>query len=276
MISETHVRLRVVVASPSDVQSERDAVSQVVDDLNRGIAPERKLLIELSRWETDAHPGFHPEGPQGLIDKKLRIQDCDVLVGIFWHRFGTPSMDAGSGTEHEFRVAYDAWKQSQKPEIMVYFKQRPYKPRSREEIDQWGLVLDFQNHFPKEGLWWPYTSTAVFKDLFRKHLEGFIRDTVPLRASSGEAAPSEPPTGGGQSTYPLVVLQNAYLVPDGIIDEDYIDAIADEVFDHSQAVKVLAYVDTELKKLDAHVTAASRFAGSLRVSKKWITAATVR
>ena len=76
MNSETKVRLlRIVVASPSDVQSERDAVSEVVDDLNRGTASERMLRIELSRWETDAYPGFHPEGPQGLIDKTLRIQD---------------------------------------------------------------------------------------------------------------------------------------------------------------------------------------------------------
>src|SRR5690349_7610407 len=116
MISEKNVRLlRVVVASPSDVQSERDAVSEVVDDLNRGAASERMLRIELSRWETDIYPGFHPAGPQGLIDQKLRIQDCDVLVGIFWHRFGTPTGDAASGTEHEFRVAYDAWQQSQNP-----------------------------------------------------------------------------------------------------------------------------------------------------------------
>jgi hypothetical protein len=155
-----------VVASPSEVKSERDAVSQVVDDLNRGIAPERMLRIELSRWETDVHPGFHPEGPQGLIDKMLRIQDCDVLVGIFWRRFGTPTNDAASGTEHEFRVAYDAWKQSQKPEIMVYFKQRSYKARNSEDTRQWGLVLDLQDNFPKEGLWWPYANTGVFKDLF--------------------------------------------------------------------------------------------------------------
>jgi hypothetical protein len=60
--------LRIVVASPGDVQAERDALTTVVEELNRGIAPDRSLRLELRRWETDAYPGFHPEGPQSLID----------------------------------------------------------------------------------------------------------------------------------------------------------------------------------------------------------------
>jgi hypothetical protein len=82
--------LRIVVASPGDVQAERDALPAVVQELNSGIARERGLRFDLTRWETDAYPGFHPEGLQGLIDPILRIEDCDVLIGIFWKRFGTP------------------------------------------------------------------------------------------------------------------------------------------------------------------------------------------
>jgi HEAT repeat protein len=60
--------LRVVVASPSDVQAERDIMPRIIDEVNRGIAAEKRLSLILNRWETDAHPGFHLEGPQGLID----------------------------------------------------------------------------------------------------------------------------------------------------------------------------------------------------------------
>ena len=107
--------LRIVVASPSDVQAERDALRTVLEELNQGIAGEHGLRLELARWETDAYPGFHPEGPQGLIDAILRIEDCDILIGIFWKRFGTPVQDANSGTEHEFRRAYEAWQQHAPP-----------------------------------------------------------------------------------------------------------------------------------------------------------------
>lgn len=167
--------LRIVVASPGDVQGERNALSTVVEELNRGIAADRGVRFELARWETDAYPGFHPEGPQGLIDPILRIETCDILIGIFWKRFGTPVSDAQSGTEHEFRLGYEAWKREGRPQLMVYFNQRPYTPKTREETDQWGQVLDFQRNFPKEGLWWPYRGRAQFERLVRNHLTLFLR-----------------------------------------------------------------------------------------------------
>jgi hypothetical protein len=166
---ETIKLLRVVVASPSDVQAERNALPAVVEELNRSIAAERNLRLEITRWEQDAYAGFHIDGPQGLIDAILRIADCDIFIGIFWKRFGTPTKDAKSGTEHEFRRAYEAWQQKGRPQIMMYFNQRPYTPKSREETDQWGQVLDFQKNFPNEGLWWPYKGRARFAELSGTH-----------------------------------------------------------------------------------------------------------
>jgi hypothetical protein len=45
------------------------------------------------------------EGPQGLIDERMKIDEADVVIGIFWKRFGTPTSNAASGTEHELRRA---------------------------------------------------------------------------------------------------------------------------------------------------------------------------
>jgi formylglycine-generating enzyme required for sulfatase activity len=180
-----------VVASPGDVQAERNALSTVVEELNHSVARDRSLRLELARWETDAYPGFHPEGPQGLIDPILRIEACDILIGIFWKRFGTPMRDAQSGTEHEFRLGYEAWKRSGRPHIMVYFNQRAYTPKTREETDQWGQVLDFQRNFPKEGLWWPYRGRAQFERLVRNHLTQFLRQQEP-DPSGTQRIPSNP------------------------------------------------------------------------------------
>jgi len=180
--------LRVVLASPSDVQPERDILPSVIEELNRGMGVVLDVDLKLYRWETDAYPGFHPEGPQGLIDSILRIlidsilriDDCDVLIGIFWKRFGTPTHGADSGTEHEFRTAYKAWQESKeqprRPHIMVYFKKAAYSPSSPEELDQWRKVLEFQKEFPKVGLWWPFKTTNKFKELVRTHLSGWLRD----------------------------------------------------------------------------------------------------
>lgn len=166
--------LRIVVASPSDVQTECDLIEEVKAELNQGIAAARGLVLEVTRWETDAFPGFHDKGPQALIDSVLHIEDSDLLIGIFWKRFGKPIFDAKSGTEYEFRTAYEAWKRNKHPQIMVYFNQKPYTPTSREEIEQWGQVLDFKSNFPQEGIWWSYNGKAEFEKLVRSHLTRFV------------------------------------------------------------------------------------------------------
>lgn len=168
--------IRAVVASPSDVQPERNCIEEVAAELNRSIAKNRALHIEISRWETDTYPGFHVEGPQGWIDQVLRIEECDLLIGIFWKRFGTPTADAKSGTEHEFRKAYEAWKLNQRPQIMIYFNERKYYPQTKAETDQWGQVLEFKREFPKEGLWWRYIGKPQFEKQVRNHLTQFILD----------------------------------------------------------------------------------------------------
>ena len=186
--------LRVVVASPSDVQAERNALPTVIEELNNSVARDRDLHLELVRWETDAYPGFHPEGPQGLIDDILSIENCDILIGIFWKRFGTPVPDAASGTEHEFQRAYQAWRQTGRPHIMMYFNQRAYAPKTKEETDQWGQVLEFQRNFPKEGLWWPYRGKAHFEKLVRRHLTQVLRRQQPTAANAPQTPPAPSPS----------------------------------------------------------------------------------
>lgn len=166
---------RIVVASPSDVAAERKALQEVVSELNLTIAVHLGCQIVLCRWETDAHPGFHIEGPQALIDSILNIEECDVFVGIFWMRFGTPVFDGSSGTEHEFRRAYQSWRQTGRPQILFYFNERPYVLRTEQDVNQVGRIIKFRSEFPREGLWWTYRGTQSFKELARKHLTNVVR-----------------------------------------------------------------------------------------------------
>lgn len=172
------VLIRVVVASPSDVQTERETLSRVADELNRTIGRAYDLRVDVNRWETDAYPGFHVEGPQGLIDPILRIEECDIFVGIFWKRFGTPVKGATSGTQHEFTKAYECWKKQGSPHIMFYFSKQPHTPSSSEENVQWNEVTTFQKNFPAEGLWWSYGNILEFERQVRNHLTMYLLDRV--------------------------------------------------------------------------------------------------
>ncbi len=75
--------VRVVVVSPGGVAPERDAVVSVVDELNRRVAPDKRCQLSVWRWETDARPGLHLEGPRGPIDERMQIHEADIVIGIF-------------------------------------------------------------------------------------------------------------------------------------------------------------------------------------------------
>ena len=100
-------RVRIFVASPSDVQSEREQLAKVINELNltiTAIAPEKRVLLELVRWETHVSPSLGRD-PQDVVNRQ--IGEYDLFVGILWKRMGTPTAVATSGTEEEFNRAYN-------------------------------------------------------------------------------------------------------------------------------------------------------------------------
>ena len=192
--------LRAVVASPSDVKRERDSLPAIFEEVNRDTAGPARLHLELSRWETDSYPGFDPQGPQGLIDPILNIEDCDLLIGIFWSKMGTPTPSGPTGTEHEFGTALESRRRNQRPQIMTYFCERP--PSAKADKNESARVRAFRDKFPREGLHWPYTSVRDFQKLVAAHLRSYLRDQIrtiwgkqaaQLRESD-EGRSSQPPT----------------------------------------------------------------------------------
>src|SRR4030095_837320 len=148
--------ISIFLASPSDVQEEREAVNEAVDELNDTVAPILGLRFKLLRWEMDARPGLHRDGTQAHIESLIDPRTVDIVLGIFWTRFGTQGPDGRAHTQREIEVAFEHWQQHGRPQVCVYFKDAPYSPESPQELDQWKAVLTFQENFPQEGLWWKF------------------------------------------------------------------------------------------------------------------------
>jgi len=158
------------------VAPERDAVQKVADEPNHLLGRSQNFVIDVYRWETDSGPGFHADGPQGKIDEDLPIADCDIIVAIFWTRFGSTIL-AGSetGTEHEINLAFEAWKKSKrKPQILIYFKT---EAPDWDRIDgaQIARVKDFKKEFQPGGKYQQgqcdtFVTTEEFKEKLRRHL----------------------------------------------------------------------------------------------------------
>jgi len=68
------------LVSPADVAAERQAAQRAIDELNRSVAASLGLELTLWRWETDARPGLHLKGPQGLIDELMDVERADIAA----------------------------------------------------------------------------------------------------------------------------------------------------------------------------------------------------
>lgn len=109
-------RIRIFVSSPGDVADERAQCEGAVQELNmtlHALMPERGVELELIRWETHTHPDL-TGNPQQVVDDQIGV-DYHIFLGIMWTRFGTPTSSAGSGTEREFRAAYQGWQERRLP-----------------------------------------------------------------------------------------------------------------------------------------------------------------
>jgi predicted nucleotide-binding protein len=194
----TITKVRIFVASPGDVTKERDHLSGVVAELNTTVAAYKQMALELIRWETHAIPGM------GRVQELINAQagSYDIFVGIMWRRFGTPTGTEGSGTEEEFRLAYEAWRKEDSVRILFYFSQSAFMPRSGDEIQQFAKVLAFRQELEQKGLVWEYKNDEDFPNVVRPHLTRILLDMRPAEREH-EAKPSRRPSvfiGGSRAS----------------------------------------------------------------------------
>jgi hypothetical protein len=177
--------LVVLVASPSDLEPERNRLEEVIRELNLTWSRTFRLRLELVRWETHGYPGMGPD-PQDVLNREIS-DDPDIFIGLMWGRYGTPTGRAGSGTEEEFARALSRYRKDPKSvRIMFYFKDAPLSP-STIDPDQLLRVQRFRMSLGSEGgLYWKFVTVEEFERLLRLHLARQIQElqaTVPSPAS---------------------------------------------------------------------------------------------
>src|SRR6185295_10136580 len=108
----------VMIASPSDVESERQIIRDVLSEWNAIHAEVRRTVLLPLGWETHSSPTMG-ERPQAIINKQV-LKNADLLVGVFWTRLGTATGEYPSGTVEEIEEHIA----SEKP-AMLYFSSVP-------------------------------------------------------------------------------------------------------------------------------------------------------
>jgi hypothetical protein len=181
-------KLKIFLASPGDVSTERRYVVEVVEEVNRLVAADKGIVFEVVRSEKNVFPGYGKDGQAILNDQIAKMQEYELFIGVMWNRIGTKTPRAKSGTVEEFGRAVGALRRKGKPQIWFYFRQSPAHLTTKEELKQREEVIEFKAKFQRgKGLFRNYKTPADFRNQFREQLILWLNQ----RKSVG----SKPPTG---------------------------------------------------------------------------------
>lgn len=155
--------IQVMIASPGDVTAERHIVREEIAKWNHINSLKSKIVLLPTGWETHSSPELG-ERPQELINERI-LKDCDILIGIFGTRLGTPTGKAKSGTVEEIKEHVDAGKPA-----MIYFSSQPINPLELDH-EQYTEFLKLKDSYRPTGLIEDYESIEQFKEKIGRQIQ---------------------------------------------------------------------------------------------------------
>jgi hypothetical protein len=192
----------VLIASPRDVSQERDIIREEIHRWNSMHTTEMKMVLQPVGWETDATPDLQERG-QAVINRQL-VDSCDMLIGVFWTRLGTPTPQAESGTAEEIERAANEGKR-----CIVYFSDVAVSPSSTDQ-KQYRRLQKYKQELNARGLTDVYQTLEEFREKVFRHITKAVQDIAreerERQAARKEAQITEQAIG--ISTQPIQVSQN--------------------------------------------------------------------
>lgn len=158
----------VLIASPSDVPEERATIAKSLHEWNSLHSQEQQKILLPVMWETHVAPAMG-DRPQGLINDQI-VRGCDILIGSFWTRLGSPTGVEDSGTVEEVK-----WFLSQKKPVMLYFSKKEVD-LDNVDLDQYKKLKDFKLSIRDKGIQEDYRSVAELKEKLSRQLTIVMRE----------------------------------------------------------------------------------------------------
>ena len=172
--SETY---RVLIASPSDLPEERQAATDAINEWNAQHTAAEGIVLLPVKWETHAVPETGRR-PQEAINRQL-VQECDILVGMFWTKLGTATGAAESGTVEEIDQFVAAGRKA-----MLYFSSRPIDP-NKIEPKQHRKLRAFKAATYSKALTGTFASLDELREVLLRDLTRQVRQLRTGRSAMG-------------------------------------------------------------------------------------------
>jgi hypothetical protein len=163
-------RVDVLIASPRDAKPGRDAIEQALHEWNDRRAHDTNVMLRPRRYEMSAVPLLGRGDSQTVINRQL-VDSSEIIFAIFYHRLGSATARAISGTAEEIERAVSGGKL-----VHVYFgeKNLPYNA----DLDQFYAVRAFRKELEKLGLVATFKTETTLRDEVSKALEYDIADLI--------------------------------------------------------------------------------------------------
>ena len=153
---------KILLSAPNDIIQEIPIIRETIASWNTINAFTSKKYLDLIHWKTHTYPQAG-ESPQKIINRQI-VDDADILIAIFWTRFGTKTEDYESGTIEEIERTIESGKPT-----LVYFSKQPVMMES-VDIAQYHKVKEYCNSIKSKVLYGEYSTKEELRNLLFRHI----------------------------------------------------------------------------------------------------------
>jgi hypothetical protein len=168
--------LNALIASPSDVAAERDAVEAAIHEWTANHHVSTGIVLHPVRWETHSYPAMG-DRPQAIVNKQI-VKSAHFLIGIFGSRLGTPTGAADSGTLEEIEEFRKTGRH-----VALYFSTAPV-PRDADRT-QLEALERYKATLQTEGIVFTFGSVDELRRLVTSHLPRIVAEVAAKLMSDG-------------------------------------------------------------------------------------------
>ena len=173
----------LLISCPSDVVEYIPIIETAISRFNNSYGRLTDIVIRTFHWSKDTYPEFG-DHPQALFNNQL-LYNMDIVIGMFWTKFGEPTKDYNSGTEEEIEKMI-----SMKKQVFLYFLDFPISP-SKINQTQFDRLSAFKEKYCDESIYFSIPDSNTLMNQIRENLELYFG-----RISKGQKKHDSNPKNG--------------------------------------------------------------------------------
>lgn len=160
----------LLISCPSDISPYVSQLETAVNYFNNHYGRNNKIGVRTVYWSKDVYSTMG-KTPQDIINHQI-VENSDMVVGVFWTRFGTPTDKFESGTEEEIEKMIEAGKQ-----VFLYFLDKPIPPSSFDH-EQYSKISKFKEKHKNDGIYFTLYDETSLSRKFYEQLELYFNSLI--------------------------------------------------------------------------------------------------